>query len=501
MARRSLRRALVSCVAVSTLYSTPGVYRQATAQQYPTPQDPTQKVETGQDETRLADKQPSGSPLGLERVLDSVSRHHPKIRMAALKVEAARGKQTSALGAFDLVFEGALQTAPLGKFDREMGKATLTQQLPYLGAALGGGYRNGRDFEIYNGKSVTARGGEWGIWATLPLLRNRAIDDFRLKRRNADLATQRQEEMLTGVTLDTRLKAAATYFKWVANGKKMHIAAQLLELAEMRQSAVEAQIERGKLAPIEEVDNRRLIFDRRSNLVAAKQVFAQGALALSLFLRDDEGIPVVVDEEALPALDPEPSEPPLVDVQRALTARPELRALSQTIEAAQNRLQAARNRLLPTADLSGDVYKDQGTPRPYGPSLDTVEKTEALISLKFKLPVQRRKAKGQVAYEQATLSALEAERVLMRQQIKAGIDQAVVALGATLQRANLGVEAERAALRMAEAERRMFDEGKSDLLKVNLRELSAASAAAKRIQAWAEHEMAVVTLKAALADL
>jgi len=461
---------------------------------------PVAFVAAAQAQSQMAT--PEGE-LHLEEVLEAVEKHFPVLAAASLEIEQARGKQMQARGAFDLRLRADLERAAAGKFDAAHAGVGLAQATPFWGLGLKAGYRNGYDFPVYHGGRVTGESGELGLEARLPLLRDRAIDLARLGLQNTDLDVEQKRQKMRMVRLKVRLEAAKVFLKWVSSGQKLQLARRLLDIATDRQRAIDSQIESGKIPAIDRVDNERLIISRQERVIGAQQVFETTALVLSLYWRTDEGEPIIPAQDALPVWPP-----PTIDDSNFKTQtetngslRPDLRALEAIIAQVQNERRFARNTRLPNLDLKAAVKKDLGDPRPYAPFADSVAATEVGLALSFKLPVQRRKARGKMIQLDAQLAGLETELSFLRDTISVEIAQAAVAVDATRTRAELSQNAAAAAHTMEQAERTRFLEGQSNLLLVNLRELAAADAETRFIDAWAEHELARMSLLAATGTL
>jgi len=439
------------------------------------------------------------SPLSLDQLLRSVDQHFPKVRAAIEKTEAARAKELQSQGAFDFNLNGKAQHVFRGKFPSSSIDTWIEQPTTLWGITVEGGYRNASGFPIYDGKNVTSAGGEVRLGFTVPLLRDRSIDNNRFELKNARLGVERTSQEQRWVRLQSRLKAASVYLKWIALGQKRVVAGRLLEIARVRQDGIERQIEGGQIAPIERVDNQRLIISREERLVEATQHFDQVSVELSLFWRREDGRPTVPTAAELPSWPPSSivDGDLSYDGDRAIENRPDVAALRHAADQLRARVEVAENRMKPTMDLRVTGSQDTGDTRPYAPFADSVNETEVGAGLTFKLPAQRRKARGEVAQSLAELSALTAELELATDMVRMELRQAKLIVEATHRRADLSKQAIEAAMQMENAERQRFDEGQSTLLLVNLRELATAETESRFIEAWADHELARISVQAA----
>ncbi len=440
--------------------------------------------------------------LGLSEVLASVDRHYPELEIANLRVQAARGRELSAQGFFDLEVKGAIGGDPTGKFSKSTYSFGLGQTLPWSGIDLFAGYRNGDDFPVYYGDKVTSESGELRLGASVPLLRDRTVDEGRLQIRNSRLQTEMSEFQLGMKRLEVRMAAAQTYLRWVASGLKRNLADRLLDLAQRRQAGIEEEVRSGAIAQIDSVENQLLIYSRQERLLSAKQTFEQVGLDLSLYLRNRDGRPIVPSLEALSS---STDDVILVDnnqrLEDALAQRPDLKALLLEIDRVKNEVDWASNQLLPRLDVHAMGSKDVGRPRAYAPFAQTTNDTQVAVGVSLALPIQMRRARGQLMQRTALLQALKADASLLRDRIEVQVQQARTVMQATAQRMVLSQQSAEAAQRLEKAERIRFDAGQTSLLVVNLRELASADAQTRLIDSWAEHQLALVTFQAAVGRL
>jgi len=119
----------------------------------------------------------------------------------------------------------------------------------------------------------------------------------------------------------------------------------------------------------------------------------------------------------------------------------------------------------------------------------------------FVLPIQRRAARGSVQAATATLTRLEAELRLVRDRVRAKIEDAASALSAALEVVGLVTDEAMTARQLEQAERDRFALGDSTQFLVNLRELATADAAVRVITATADAHRARAAYDAATGRL
>ena len=443
---------------------------------------------------------PSGvvSPLTLDEVLRSSARSAPQIVEALARVRQAEGRSLSAEGAFDTVFDVDGKSRVAGYYDGTVVEGRATRPLTGNGGYLYGNYRASRGtFPVYEDQAYTNRAGEAKVGALFALLRDRVIDERRTRRTvaGADIDVARFEGEMVAIGVQRR--AVDAYQGWVAAGLRLRAYRELLDLAERRRGAIGRLVTLGARPEILLTENDQNFVRRRALVVRAEQDVASAANALSLYLRDDSGAPLLVSAERLP-----PDTTPLAGLAaaspiKAPVARPDYRAILTRIDQSTAKLMLAENDLSPRLDLRGDVGKDLGAVGLGGPSRTPLEAT---IGFRFSVPLQNRAAKGRVAEARAEIDALGQRSRFLRDQIAVEVDGIVIAVDATERLAAIADEERRLADRLAVAERRRFELGSGDFFLVNQREETATDARVRLIDAQARIASARAELAAATAD-
>jgi len=434
-----------------------------------------------------------GEPLTFGQVLASVQRHHPSLESARQDVVAAQGAQLAAEGGFDLTLNASGWAAPQGYYDWGRADVYLDQPTPLWGASIRAGWRIGRGGDVpdYYGNYETLDLGELRAEVRVPLWRDGPIDARRARIWQAEHATRAEQSNFEARMLRMRVAAARAYWSWVAAGRRYQIASALLDLAEQRDAQIAAQVRAGAIPPIESLENRRVILSRRTSLVSARRSLEQAAIALSLYFRRDDGRPHVVRPRRLPAELDAPTAPSVrlrEEVRAAWTRRPELDRYRSLIERQEVSVDYAENRFAPRIDVAVGASVDLGS--------GTMSQQETLGpavvegSVYFSMPLQFREARGGIAQSRAELAALRADAQLAQEQIATEVQDAHSAVTASHERVELAREAAEIATAVANAERRRFELGATELFIVNLREQSAAAAQATLVDAEAALQIA-----------
>ena len=442
---------------------------------------------------------PAPPSLTLPDVLRSVTNQYPPLLAALIERDVAAGRLRSAEGTFDFQTFTRVFGNPTGFYENWTAETGFEQFLGAWGSSVFGGYRLNRgDLLPDYDKNRTQAGGEFRLGVRVPLLRDGSIDRRRAAVLKARLDRELADPSILRQQLDFIQAATRAYFGWLAAGQHLAFAEELLRVAGDRADALERQVREGLLPKIVLTDNRRLVVSRDLARVRARRGFEAASIALSLFYRDTLDEPVTVGRDRLPPAFPEPESPRPdrieADLLVALRARPEIRRL----ELAAGKLgvdeRLALNNLKPSLDavvggsqdIGGERYKDRS-------------EFELDAGVEFRLPLQRREARGRLEEARAGLERIATEMLFARQKIAAEVRDAFSAwLAAHEQVAQTRLHVD-LARELQEAEQTRFQQGATDLLALQIREQAAFEAQVSAAGTLADCFRAIAAYRAAVA--
>ncbi|MFM8273031.1 MAG: TolC family protein, partial [Gemmata sp.] len=442
----------------------------------------------------------AGGPLALDEVLDSVERHYPMLRAVEQERAIAGGRLVSAMGAFDLNLIGGVDGQG-GTYDNFRGGAGVSQGLPVGGLGLFAGYRNGfGDFPTYNLGQKTADSGEFRAGVSVPLLRDRAIDRPRANVQQARIDVAIAEPVIERQRLDFRRAAARTYWNWVAAGQRLSVTENLVKLAAERDEQLKARVEAGPAANIERVDNQQNIALRNGVLVQAQRGFQQATIDLSLFLRDATGAPTLAGADRLRRF-PEvrPVDPRTFDeaLRTAFELRPEPRRLRLQREKVAVEHRLAVNQSLPGLNATVAAAQDAGPGKSSLSGPNGLDRSSVAGGLALQLPVQRRDARGREMQALAQIAQLDQQIRNTEDVVRADVQDTFSALERAYEFYQQSRKRVELARTVARAEREQLRLGRSDVLRVTLREQAAFDAEIVEIGAQQDYFRAVADFLAA----
>lgn len=438
--------------------------------------------------------------LGLEDILLSVRKQYPPLLAAWLEQDIANGKVRRAEGAFDPILSAALMTRPANYYSGLNGNVMLEQPIRDSGGKIYTGYRISSGFLAdYDRKIRTADGGEGVFGFTQPLLRNRAFDERRAKLTQAELDRELTNPAILRQYLNFIRASRVAYFNWVAAGKRLSAAEQILKVAKDRDAGLGEQLKEGAIARIVQVDNRRLVVSRQIAVFNAQRSFEAASIALSLFHRDlQSGETIMPTRDQLPA-----GFPPLLlfdeltlvnDRGRAIFRRPEVRQIAILQAKAKVDQRLALNNLKPNLDLAVELNQALGGNLP-----SDIDNTEITALLSFSVPIGRNEAKGRLEAVKAHLGQLVKQKEFARESIIADANDSFSALKAAylaLGQTSLNVELSE---ELEAAENAKFENGASDLLALQIREQATFDARILEVDALNSYFKALADYQAAVA--
>lgn len=437
-------------------------------------------------------------PLTLDEVMKSIDLRHPLIVAAMKDQEVAKGDLLAAKGGFDPVWRTRAAVIPVGYYDNGRIDSLLVQPTALGGVSLFAGYRVGTGkFAVYDGKADTLAIGEARAGLSIPLWRDSLIDSRRAALWSAELSPAIAEAAVASTKLELARAAAIRYWNWVEAGRARQVARDLLVLAETRDAALAARVDKGDLAEIERQDNLRTILSRKGNLISVERQWTNAAIELSVFHRDDKGAPIVPHDGRLPTSFPEPAQPsvgtPEAEVQKAIAKRPELFRFAAQKAQLEIEARLAKNGAKPALDFQGVVSKD------FGKGPDPLRPVDVELGLVLDIPLLARTASGKLDAATAKGEKLDAQRKFLEDRIGADVKDALGAETAARARVTLARQELALATKLAEAERDAFALGHSTILMVNLREQAAAEAALREVVALADWQRAIAVFRAVTA--
>jgi cobalt-zinc-cadmium efflux system outer membrane protein len=405
-------------------------------------------------------------------VAKSVLANFSLIQEAELKAASAKGELTAAEGAFDnkLIFKSRNRIEDI--YDNRYFETTLEKQTAVGGMSLVAGHRQGSgQFPAYDGKYRTSGAGEIFAGLSLPILRNFKTDEFRtnlkikqLEKKQADLDAYLKKMIYLH-------KALSLYYKWILETQKLRINKNIFELAQKRQDMIERKFKAGDIEGIKVTDNQRAIDKRSGDIVKNEIELNRIRAQLAVFLRDEQGNPMMIPLESNPEFILQKDERLLSPAD--ISQNPQIKILDlerdklklESIFYDQSRLPGLNLELLGAKELSPND--------PYDPE-------RLQVGVKFDFPLENRKAEGKSVSYSYKVQAIEKNKKFLEAELSQQLSFFINASSDSKMRWEITTKEFEGSRKMAEAEKNRWSQGASDLFVVNLREQDVADVDIRR---------------------
>jgi outer membrane protein len=462
-------------------------------------------------------------PLSLNQTLQRAVAGNVDLRRDRVTIELAEANLMAARGQFDFNITGALT------FQR-------STQPPLTAQDIASGYTNDFGFDIgvqrtlesggslrlslqndaINTNSRLSCGSPAGVATTCtyynsqfdltfnhPLLRGFGLEvtqaNVRKQRIQKDLALLNRQMRAANVLRDV----VTAYWELSYATQDLAIRQSAVDLAREQLRITKAQIDVGRLAPIDQAAVERAIGDRLQDVAVSEQSLYNRALDLRRLLGApaDPSLPMLAATDApnASARDIDVS----AEVRRALETNPQLRSLKMGLQLNAIDIQTAENTVRPRLDLVGTIGS-RGRNAKFPETLSQTAGLDDLTwsaGLNFQAAVENRAANGQ--YRAAQLTADQAR--LDAGSLELNIRDTVMRVSTQFRTASTRVELAKQTVGFAqqnlEAEKARFSVGRSTNNDVLLRQQELKSAEISVVRATVDLLNSDVALSAITSEI
>ncbi len=433
-----------------------------------------------------------------EEVVASSLNHFPKVIQSIKQLEIEENKTMEKRGAFDGSIQGKMSARTEGYYEGDYYELKAEKPIPYFNTKIFGGKRQGfDDFPVYEAEYETLNEGELFAGFSVSLLRNSLIDMNRFNLYYQQENRTQAKIDVKDVKINVQTMALKAYWTWFVKGQQLSVHQGILKLAAERMGNFKKRVKLGDLPAIYLTENNQYLLARKAKVIETSLEFQKASFYLSLFYRNEKGVPKVPDLEDLPSLEK-------IDLsasgitndlyKRAVENNLDLKKLRSQEKQAELEVRMGNNDLIPELDLSYEWRQDQGV----GPERLRPEENKVLLSLE--IPFQFRKGLGQKRAAKAKIEQIKTKKNWQIDQLNtkvASLKTEIEAYSSIYQTTKQQVEM---ADKLADAERRKFSQGASDLILVNIREINYAEAQVKNLMSLLKYEFASADLKKQLVE-
>jgi hypothetical protein len=413
-------------------------------------------------------------------VKESALKHHPLVTSSLAKFMSGQDQVRAAKGSFDTKLVSDHYRVASGMWARTFTDVILEKPVPFANSAIYAGYSYGFNGQFPPQYSTfsTNSGGSPRLGMKTSLWRHFKLDAKRAYLKNSILDSKVLEGQNYLTQWEISKLSEVAYWEWVTSTHLQAVYQNLLKLSEARSSYLSSRISRGDAPKIMIRENEQYMAKRRFALLAANERLIRAEYGLSLFLRDESGLPLRPSEnesyedypvnlaaflEALQKIDT------IEDVSRR---RPELTNLKLQIEKNKNDISLAENDLKPKFDLFGDYTRNMGNEDPENPPHIWT------VGLKLEIPIERNLGLGNISAAKNRQLATEKEFQIASETYKAEILSMQKSIFLQFEKVSQSEIEFSRAKELLESENIKFKSGGSNLFLVNVREENLANAEA-----------------------
>ncbi len=346
-----------------------------------------------------------------------------------------------------------------------------------------------------------------------PLLKNRGRRVTEAPVRIARAGAAATTEEWKAKVMDTVASARSAFLSFFAASRDVEVRRTAAELADGLMAQTDARIEAGEAAPMDRLPAEAAVAARKEELLRAEAA----ALGAADDLKNVLGVRSSRewDERLVPVPPQEDVSPPGMDetFEEALRRRPEVAAQAERRKQAEIRETVARNRILPTLDLTASAGLSglSGTPNPdpliptvsgpftgnYWDSLDRMVSGDYynwFVGIKSEIPWRSERERAEWAKARA---ALEEQRLLeegLTLRIRTEVRKARRDLESALERIVAARVSVAAAAKQLEAEEKKLELGRSTTVEVLRFQQDRSEALLAEIRARADAHLAQTRL-------
>jgi outer membrane protein TolC len=422
-----------------------------------------------------------------DEVIKSVLDHFPLIEEAELKLSSSEQEVLAAEGAFDHKLKFKSRNRIEDKYDNQYFETILERQTSLKGINLVTGHRQGLGhFPGYDKKYKTSGAGEIFAGLSIPLLRNFSTDEYRTNLKIKNIEKEQSKEQLKLKKMIYIHKALSLYYKWVLESQKLKINRGIYELAKSRHEMIEKKFKAGDLEQFKVIDNLRAIDKRASELLKNEIELNKVRVELSLYVRDEKGFPknLTMDSDTELKL----KKPEQVPTVKNELENPQLEILRMEIEKLQADRDFYEQSKLPGLSVELLGSKELSPNPAYDPR-------SLQVGVSFDFPLENRKAEGKTVSSLYKIGALKKQRDFLSQELQRQIHFFISASSQSKERWVISDREFVNTNKMADAEKKRWLQGASDLFIVNLREQDVADADIRRWSALYDYHQYVLDAK------
>jgi outer membrane protein TolC len=447
--------------------------------------------------------------LGLAQVVKATLAASPELKLAAAQVELADGALTVSRAPFDLALTASVTASRTNPID-SMGARGVQEDLIYTAGVqrlLRNGVRVTTDVSltrtlVTHSLGTDSNDADVRLGVSIPLLRDRGGASTAAAERAAVRDHEAARDDLRHTAAEEVLAAVAAYWDYQAASARLEVQRASEERAARTVEETAALVKADERTPADLIQLRGNAASKRATRVSAEQdlIAARTALGLAMGLPADAIATLPPPATAFPAARPADPLDPTALVEDTYRRRADLAAADQRTRASAIRLEAARSDLRPRGDLileTGyhNTEADDGFERFFVTVNQHRPHLDALVSLRFDLPLRNSAARGQIVQSSAAQEQRLIARDDLRRRIAAGVAMGLEAVRHTEAAMRESAEAVHLFEESVQAVQRKFQLGAATLFDLIQAQDALTGALLFHVQSQRDHAVAIAALR------
>lgn len=407
--------------------------------------------------------------LDFESFMSWVRIDHPIAAQAEINLRMGQMEVRQARGGFDPMIFGNLDKKEFKEstyYDKKEAGVSIPT---WAGVELTGTFEQNTG-QFLNTESNVPTNGLFAAGASVNLGQGLILDERRASLRQAQIYQESTESQRLQLLNQLYVQATDVYWKWALAFSNQEVLKEGVNLAKTRFEAVKGSYRQGDLAAIDTVEAFSQLLNREYRFQSAQNVYFTVTQELNNFLWDQEGNPMVLQEEIVPQRlsDDQLDVLEETELREIVSSHPDLKIADYELAGLEVERRLKSQQIIPVVKLKynfltedlGDFSQSQFFENDYkwGVSVYT--------------PLLLRKSRGALGLTKAKIDFKQNSRELKELQLRTKLESELNTLSnlkiqiATFEQNVQSLEA------LLQGEVRRFDIGESSLFLVNAREVT-----------------------------
>lgn len=407
--------------------------------------------------------------LDFEVYMDWVRINHPMASQAEINLRMGQMEVRQARGGFDPLLFGNLDKKDF-KENTYYDKREAGVNIPtWAGVELTSTFEQNTG-QYLNPESNVPANGLFAAGASVNLGQGLLMDDRRATLRQAQFYQQSTESERLKLLNQLYVEATDMYWRWTLAYSNLEVLREGVLLAEARFNAVKGSFKQGDLAAIDTVEAFSQLLNREYRFQSAQNIYFSATQELNNFLWDEEGNPMVLQEDIVPEnlLDDQTIFLEETELREMVGNHPELKIADFELAGLDVERRLKSQQILPVVKLKYNFLTEEIGELNQSPFFENNYKWGVSVYS----PLLLRKSRGALGLTKAKIDFKQNSRELKELQLRTKLESELNTFSNLKMQINTFEQNVQSLQALLQGEVRRFDIGESSLFLVNAREIT-----------------------------